>query len=43
MWVLFQYGGVGSGSLSEFLVATFVLVGIPIVILTAGQIFEKFF
>lgn len=43
MRLLFQYGEVGSGSLSEFLVAIIALVGIPIVIFVAGRTFGEFF
>jgi hypothetical protein len=42
MWLPFQYGGMGSGSLWEFLVALVVVVGIPIAVLVCGRLFEKF-
>jgi hypothetical protein len=43
MWLLFQYGGVSSGNLTEFLVAIVALFGIPIAVLIAGRLLEKFF
>jgi len=43
MFPLLQYGGVGSGTLAEFLVAIVVLVGVPVAVLLAGRLFERFF
>lgn len=43
MRLLLQYGGVGSGTLGDFLVALVVVVGILIAVLLVGRLFERFF
>jgi len=38
-----QYGGVGSGTLGELLIAVVALLGIPVAVLLVGRLFERFF
>jgi hypothetical protein len=40
---LLQYGGVGSGTPGEFLVAIVASVGVPVAVLLAGRLFERVF
>jgi hypothetical protein len=43
MHTLLQYGGVGSGTLGEFVVAIVALVGALAAVLLVGKLFERFF
>ena len=43
MQPLLQYGGVGSGTFGELLLALVVLVGAPLAVVAAGRVIEKLF